>query len=359
MAYLPPTTHITLLATVQRDRLLPMPGEVTVTERQRVESTDIVARAYVAESHSLINVAEELGVPDDKIDQYMRKDNGQTVKKGELLAMRQTAFRIGTKRLLSPVDGELIVAGEGKALLGSFSKPVELHAGLPGTILRVNEGRGVTIESAGALVSGVWGNGKEDFAVMRVVGSSPTAPLLTEQVDMSLRGMIVAAGVLQDTAAFKQMAEVRIRGLVLGSMKADLIPAVQKLDFPVIVVEGFGVQGFSPAVYGLLVTNTGREMWINARSWDRFMGYRPEAFIPLPSPGQSPATLVEGEPLAPGKRVRITRGAEVGRSGTVIALSDHALLLPSGSRARVATVEFEQVDEALLKVPFANLEILE
>lgn len=359
MAYLPLTTHVTLLATVQRERLLPMPGEVTVTERQRVESADIVARAYVADSHSLINVAEELGVPDDKIDQYMVKDNGQAVKKGELLAVRKTALGIGTKRLPSPVDGELIVAGEGKALLGSFSKPVELHAGLPGTILRIHEGRGVTIESAGALVSGVWGNGQEDFAVMRVVGSSPTAPLLTEQLDMSLRGMIVAAGVLQDTAAFKQMAEVRIRGLVLGSMKADLIPAVLKLDFPVMVAEGFGVQGFSPAAYSLLVTNTGREMWVNARPWDRFLGYRPEAFIPLPSPGQSPATLVEGEPLAPGKRVRITRGAEAGRSGTVIALSDHALLLPSGGRARVATVEFEQVDEALLNVPFANLEILE
>jgi hypothetical protein len=359
MAYLPPTTHVTLLGTVQRERLLSMPGEVIVTEHQRVEATDIVARAYVADKHSLVNVAEALGVPDDKIDQYMVKDNGQAVKKGELLAVRKTALGIGTKRLSSPVDGELIVAGDGKALLGSFSQPVELRAGMPGTVLRVHEGRGVTLETAGALVSGVWGNGKEDFAVMRVVGSSPTAALLTEQIDMGLRGMIVAAGILQDLAAFKQMAEVRIRGLVLGSMKADLIPAVQRLEFPVLVTDGFGVQGFSPAVYGLLVTNTGRETWVNAQAWDRFAGHRPEAFIPLPSPGQSPPTLVEGDPLAPGKRVRITRGSEAGRSGTVVALSDRAALLPDGGRARVATVEFEQVQEALLAVPFANLEILE
>jgi hypothetical protein len=359
MAYIAPTTHVTLLATIQRERLLPNPGEVMVNERQRVEATDIVARAQVADQHFLINVAQELGVVTEHADQYLVKENGQPVKKGEVLALRKTMLGLGSKRVASPVEGELIVAGEGKALLSSLSKALELRAGMPGTVLRVITGRGVVIETSGALLAGVWGNGKEDFAVMRAIGSAPNTALLTEQVDMSLRGTMVAVGSLQDTAAFKQMAEVRLRGLILGSLKADLIPAVQALDFPVMVTDGFGGQGFSAAAYSLLVSNTGREAWLNARPWDRFAGQRPEVIIPLPSPGQQPAQLVEGDALAPGKRVRIARGPQAGRSGTVVALSERALPIPGLGRARVATVEFDQLEEAPVKVPFANLEILE
>jgi hypothetical protein len=176
---------------------------------------------------------------------------------------------------------------------------------------------------------------------------------------MSLRGMVVATGVLQDTASFKQMLEVRIRGLIVGSLKSDLIPAVQKLDFPVIVADGFGLHGFAPITYGLLVSNTGRELWVNACLPDRFTGRRPEVFIPLPSPGQPPNQLVEGEALTPGKRVRITRRPDMGRTGTVVNLSSRSEPLPQGGRARVATVQFEQVEEALVTVPLANLQILE
>lgn len=359
MAYLAPTSHATLLATLQRERLLPQLGEVIATERQRVDATEVVAHAHVAERHYIIPLAEKLGVSNQDTERYVVKENGQPVKKGEVLAERRTMFGLARKSARSDVDGELIVAGDGKALLSSVPKPFELRAGLPGTILRVIDQRGVVVETSGALLTGVWGNGREDFAVMRVLGSAPNTVLLTEQVDMSLRGMIAAVGSLQDTAPFKQMAEVRLRGLILGSLKADLIPAVQKLDFPVMVADGFGGHGFSAAAYSLLVSNTGREVWLNTQPWNRFTGQRPEAIIPLPAPGQQPAPVVEGEPLSLGKRVRIARGPHTGRSGTVIALGERAQYIPGVSRARLATVEFDQLEEKPVAIPFANLEILE
>ncbi|MGH2521490.1 MAG: hypothetical protein ACRDH2_03205 [Anaerolineales bacterium] len=366
MPYIPPTTHITLFATLKRERLLPMPGEVLVHEAQHVEATDVVARATIAEEHRLLDVARELGVPNDKADQYIVKNNGEVVKKGEALAVRKMALGLVPRPVRSPVDGMLVVAGEGKALLAVVSQPFELRAGLPGSINRVIDTRGVILEMTGALLQGVWGNSspdslfaKEAFAVMRVVGSTRTDALLPDHIDVSLRGTILVAGTLPDDTAFRKLADVRVRGLVLGSLKSELIPLILKLDLPVVVTDGFGQQGFSPAAYSLLVSNTGREVWLNARTWDRFAGERPEVIIPLPAPGQTPPNLVEGEPLANGKRVRIVRGPEAGRVGMVVALSERTETIPSGLRTRVATVEFDQHEIPAVKVAFANLEIIE
>jgi hypothetical protein len=358
MAYIPPTAHVTLLATLRRERLLPASGDVLVHPGQRVEAVDIVAQAIVPDEHRLVDVARALGVPPAKSAAFMIKQDGEAVKKGEPIAVRKTALGLARREVRSPVDGSLVVAGDGKALLASLSKPFELRAGLPGNVVGVVEGRGPVIETTGALLEGVWGNGKDQFAVMRVIGSGPHDALLAEQVEMGLRGTILAIGVVQDTAAFRHLTDLAIRGLIVGSLKADLIPVVQKWNIPVVVIEGFGKRGFSLPAYNLLVTNNGRETWLNARAWDRFAGGRPEVIIPLPSPGQTPPPPVDGEALAAGKRVRMVRGALAGQTGTVTALNERALPLPSGARARLAIVELDDGDQPV-SIPFANLEILE
>jgi hypothetical protein len=366
MAYIPPTTHVTLFALLRRDRFLPQPGEVLVREGQRVEATEVVARAGIATEHRLLDIAHDLGVPSDKADQFLVKDSGEVVKKGEPLAVRKLALGLYPKRVPSPVDGQLVVAGEGKALLAVMPQAFELRAGFPGVVARVVERWGISIEVSGALLEGVWSNAApsrrfpvEDFGVMRVVGSGPAEALDPEQVDVSLRGTLIAAGVLDSDALLKKLADVHVRGLILGSLAADLIPVLQKLDLPVVVTDGFGKQGFSPAAYALLVSNSGREAWISAVPRDRFAGRRPEVIIPLPSPGQSPPGLVAGEALNVDKRVRIVRGPEAGRAGKVASLGERTTLLPSGVRARVATVEFDQTHEPAVQAPFANLEIIE
>jgi hypothetical protein len=359
MAYISPTTHITLLATLRRERRLPSAGEVVVQPNQHVEATDVVAHALVAEEHRLWDVARELGVPPDKAAAYMLKQDGEPVKRGEPIARRKTALGLGSKTVPSPVEGYLLFAKDGKALLAAISKEYELRAGIPGTIASVEREYAVVIETTGALLEGVWGNGKEEYAVMNVVGKAPTDPLLSEQVDVSLRSTILAVGTLQDAAAFKRLVDMGVRGLIVGSLNPALIPAVKKLEMPVVITDGFGAQGFSSAAYTLLVSNTGREVWLNAKPWNRFAGTRPEVIIPLPSPGQTPPLPVEGDALEVGKRVRLCRGPQAGHVGSVTALSDQPMRLPSGVRARVAYVELEETTDQAFTVPFANLEILE
>ncbi len=359
MAYIPDTTHITLLATLRRDRLLPTAGEVMAQVGQRVEATETVAVAYVPEEHRILDLAKHLEVPKNQTSKFMVKQDGDMVKKGELIAVRKTMMGLIVLPVASPVDGLLVASGDGRALVAAMSKPFELRAGLPGNVINRIEGRGVTIETTGALLQGVWGNGKDHYAVLRVLGSGPQDPLVADQVEANLRGTLLGVGTVQDDSAFKQIAEVGVAGLIIGSLKSDLLPMLRRLNIPVMVTDGFGAQGFSAPTYTLLVSNSGREIWLNAQALDRYAGARPEVIIPLPTPGQAPGIPAEGQPLNVGHRVRVLRGATTGLVGVVAALSDRLVTLPSGVRARVAMVKFEDANQPPASVAFANLEILE
>jgi hypothetical protein len=357
MAYVPTTSHVTLLATLQRQRLLTYPGEVAVQENQRVDATTIVGRVTLAKQHRLVDIARKLGVPAKQIDAFMVKHEGDSVKKDELLATRRELFL--PHDVLSPVEGMVLAVGEGKALIAVAEPPLELRAGMPASVKQVIPDYGVTLETTGALLEGVWGNGQDAFGVIQMVGTGLADPLTPALLEVELRGAIIAVGVVQDTAAFAKLAEVGVRGLVVGSLRAELIPELQRQTFPVLVVEGFGLQGFSLPARTLLASNAGREAWVNAQPWDRFAGQRPEVIIPLPSPGQPPAAPTDGGALAAGVRVRIVRGPDAPGAGQVIALSEEAGFTASGVRARLATVKLDESSAAPVTVAFANLEILE
>lgn len=359
MTYLPPTTHVTLLATLRRERLLPAPGEVVVQAGQRVSATDIVATTILADHHCLRDVARELGVPPAKVDKYLVKHDGEEVKRGEALAVRRGLFGLTSQTVPSPASGQIILTTEGKILLAAYAKPIELRAGLPGLVNNIIPDYGVEIETTGALVEGVWGNGRDVFAVMRVLTAQPAEELTSEMVDVGLRDMVVAAGVLHDAAVLARLASVQVRGLVLGSAPVALLPALQKAAIPVMLTDRLGPQGFSEPVYTLLSSNSGREVWLNAQPTDRYRGRMAELLLPLPTPGNPPPPPVDGEVLHEGSRVRITRGPEAGQVGQVLALSDQRVALPNGLRAYVAAVEIEQAAGQPVTVPFANLEILE
>jgi hypothetical protein len=359
MAYLPAASHVTLLATLRRERLLPLMGEVTVQPRERVEAADVVARTFVADRHHLLDVARKLGLPDDKTDSAMLKQGGEPVKLGEPIALRKTMLGLRKLTARSPADGRLVAAAGGKALIAAISKPYELRAGIPGQVVTILQGRGVVIETTGALLEGVWGNGREDSAPLRLLGDSPQTTLTASLVEMDLRGALLACGQLGDAAVLKTIAEVRPRGLIVGGLAPSLLPQAQALDFPVLVVEGFGGRGFSAPAYALLKSNAGREAWLNAVTRDRFQGKRPELVVPLPSPSTPPLLPMEGEALAAGKRVRVLRGREAGKVGTVLDLSEAPVLVASGLRVRVARVALEGGAAGGTEVPVANIELLE
>lgn len=359
--YIPPTSHLTLLATLRRRRLLPWPGTVVVQEQQKVDANDLIGQAYVPDSYRLMNVAARLGVPKNKASQFMTRQDGDMVKKGDVIAKRASLFGLVVDTVEARVNGQLVLSGDGKALLASIPAPVELRANLPGVITNVIEGMGASIQATGALMEGAWGNGKEAYAVLAIVSHTPQAPLAAEDIEGSLKGALAVVSVIPEASLLKKLLEAEVRGVIVGSMPAEAWPTAQAAKVPVMLAEGFHGRGFNPATFDFLSDASGREAWLNAQGLNWHQAQRPELLVPLPAPGQSPPPPVDGNALAIGARVRVIRGPHAGQTGQVVALSARPVALPNGGRARVAAVlpDLAGPKTAPLSVAFANLMLLE
>ncbi len=139
-------------------------------------------------------------------------------------------------------------------------------------------------------------------------------------------------------------------------MPADLIPAAQECDIPILLTEGFGRTPMNSAVFELFSTNVGREASLNAQPANPWKGLRPEVIIPLPAVGSAdvPSEAVQ---LVAGRRVRILRDPYAGRVGQVVSVPEGLGMLPNGLRAACAEVALGE--EGLVRVPITNLDILE
>jgi hypothetical protein len=221
--------------------------------------------------------------------------------------------------------------------------------------LELLDTRGVMIETVGALIQGVWGNGRIDFGLMFALIKSPDDELNASQLDVSMRGSIILGGHCKNADVLRSAAELPLRGLILASMDARLVSIAARMRFPVILLEGFGKMPMNPAAFRLLTTNERREVAINAEPWDRYRGQRPEVVITLPSSGEQ--TLAKDmEVFSSGQRVRIVRAPYTGATGTLLSLRPGLSTLPNGISARSADIRLE--DGQNVVVPLANLEVL-
>src|SRR5690242_21803716 len=85
--YVPTGTPPVVASALARiERRLPQPGDILVRAGQRVEPEDIVARAFLPGIPQIINVARALTIPPSKIERVMRREVGNKVAPGEVLA---------------------------------------------------------------------------------------------------------------------------------------------------------------------------------------------------------------------------------------------------------------------------------
>jgi len=349
---LAPVIHILPLTVIQKERVLPIPGRVVVRQGQKVASRDVIAEADLAPEHLLLNIARSLGVSVERADELIQRVVGDEVDEGDLIA-----GPIGlTRRVVrAPSKGEIVVAGEGQVLLRVAKPPFELRAGIGGTVTELIPELGAIIQTTGALVQGVWGNGHADLGLMQNKLSAPDDVLKPGQVDVSLRGTIVLGGFCGDAEVLQKAADVPLRGLVVSSMSSALIPLALRMEFPVLVLEGFGKLAMNAISYNLLTTHQNREISVNAEAFNHHTGQRPEVIIPLPT-SREPNAPSLAEEFTAGQKVRILRAPHQARTGTIESLYNEPVLFPSGLRLPAAQVQLK--DGESVQVPLANLEVI-
>src|SRR5512144_1015932 len=349
---LAPVLHVLPLATIIRERTLPVEGKVNVHVNQRVNPTDVVAEASFAREHVLLDVARTFGVTPMAADKMIKVKEGDRLAQGALVA---EAGGLISRSVRAPRPGRVMIAGSGQVLMEVGDTRVELRAGLPGLVTQVLPEKGVVIRTAGALIQGVWGNGRIDNGLMVNLLEKPDEILSAERLDVSLRGSVILGGHVRDMETLRAAAELPVRGLILSSLLSPLIVPAYQMRYPIIVTDGFGALPMNSAAFRLLTTNNKREATVHAEHFDRYSGNRPEVIIPLPI-STEPAEPNNYETFTVGQTVRLRRPPSAGMIGTLSHLPPGLSTLPSGMRVPAAEVKLEN-GETLL-VPLVNLEVV-
>ncbi|MBN1305481.1 MAG: hypothetical protein JXA13_13665 [Anaerolineales bacterium] len=347
-----PVTHMLPLTSIVRERLLPIPGEVHVKLNQTVSPGDVIAEAHFAREHILLEVARKLEVSNQAADRLIRCKVGERLQKDALVAEKKGLI---PKRITAPQPGRVVAAGGGQVLLELGESTIELKASLPGKITQVIPERGAVIQATGALIQGIWGNGRIDTGLMLSLIEEPDAVITPDRLDVSLRGSIILAGQCYDGQVLQAAAELPARGLILSSLPPSLLPLAIQMRYPIIVIDGFSRLPMNQTAYKILSTNTKREVSINAERMDRRTGKRPEIVIPLPV-SQQPPEPRSIDTLAPGQQVRMRRAPHSGVVGILENIRPGLSTLPSGLRVPAAEVKLENNEQIL--VPLVNLEII-
>ncbi len=346
-----PVTHIVPLAHIRRARMLPSKGRILARVGQEVNAAYVVAEADLPGSHILVDVRRIFGIKRaEQAHRLIERKVGERVEKGDILA--QTGGLL-PKVIRAPVNATIVAIQRGQILLEKPGEHFELKAGLNGVISEVLAERGVIVETHGALIQGVWGNGQINGGLLQFAVSQPDEEIHRANLDMSLRGSIVVGGFIHKADALDAAEELPLRGLIVGSISAALITAAQKSAVPIMVTEGFGQIPMNRAAFRLLKTHEKRETAINA-NWNPEFGERPEIVVPLPSQGQTPLDVVE---FSVGQTVRILSAPYSGEIGTLVAIRPGRVTLPGGLRAQVGEIRLENNQQ--ISLPLTNLDVLE
>ena len=349
---LAPVLHILPLTTIARERVLPINGQVNVRLNQKVSPNDVIAEASWAREHVLLDVGRTLGLLPNAADRLIRCKVGDGVQAGAVLA---TGRGVMPKTVKAPRDGKVVVVGGGQILIEVGETHMELRAGIPGSVVQVIPERGAVIQTAGALVQGVWGNGRVGSGTLVNVADKPDSVLTAGRLDVSLRGTVIIAGPCRDADTLQAAAELPARGLILSSLFPALLPLAREMRYPILLTDGFGSMPMNSVAYRLLTTNVKRDATLNAENFDRYSGIRPEVIIPLPITSE-PALPQDKVEFAAGQTVRSRRQPALGMIGTITAVHTELTTLPSGLRAPAADVKLENGEQAL--VPLINLEVV-
>jgi len=347
-----PIHHIVGLTSIVRERLLPISGTVLARLNQKVNSTDVIAETNWAREHVLLDVARTLRVTPNVADRLVKCKVDDRIAASAEIAVGKGLF---PRSVRAPREGRVVAVGGGQVLMEVGESKIELRAGIPGTIIEIIPNRGAVIQTSGALVQGVWGNGRIDSGMLVNIAEKPDGVLTAGRLDVSLRGSILLAGMVNDAETLKTAADLPVRGLILSSLPISLIQTAREMRFPIMVTDGFGVLPMNSTAFKLLSTNAKRDVTVNAEVYDRYSGARPEVIISLPISTDPPAPR-EVETFAAGLQVRMRRPPALGMIGSIVAVKPGLTMLVSGLRAPAAEVKLENGETVV--VPLVNLEVV-
>ncbi|MGI6643964.1 MAG: hypothetical protein ACOX3V_08250 [Bacillota bacterium] len=366
-----PGLKVTEKAIIRKTRRLPLLGEVLVEKGQAVSPETVVARTNIPGNPQTVNIANILGVEPEDIVDFMKKKDGDPVKKDEVLAFYSSFFGLFKHEVKSPVDGviEMVSSVTGQVTLREPPIPVAIDAYIDGVVEEILPREGVVVETEGAFVQGIFGVGGETQGIVRVAVNDPDDILDEGCISKDDADKILVGGSLVTAGALKKAGDVGAKGVVVGGIiDTDLIAYVgsdigvaitghEDVPVTVIITEGFGRMRMADKTYNLFKRVSGFKASINGATQIRAGVMRPEIIVP----GYQPQGMAEEQDLSqglvPGTPLRIIRDPYFGQLAEVVDLPPELQVIETEAKVRILRARLH--DGTVVTVPRANVEIIE
>uniref|UniRef100_A0A7C6EHU2 KOW domain-containing protein n=1 Tax=candidate division WOR-3 bacterium TaxID=2052148 RepID=A0A7C6EHU2_UNCW3 len=367
-----PGLKVLAYTVVEKQRRLPLPGEVLVKEGDKVKAEQIVAKTSLPGSVQTVNVAGLLGILPEEIDEAMLKKSGDNVQKDEVIAQSKGFFGLFKSTVKSPITGtvESVSRITGQVILREPPIPVQVIAYIDGEVSKVFPNEGVLIKTEGSFIQGIFGIGGETIGELALASDSPDKILTEQDINESFKNKIIIGGSLAPFETLIKARSVGAKGIIVGGIEdQDLkkfmgydigvaITGSENVGLTIIVTEGFGRLRMADRTFNLLKALVGKKASINGATQIRAGVMRPEVIVPIEkAPDKKIAHISTGSGLEIGMAVRIIREPYFGMIGKVVDLPVALENIETESKVRVLEVELE--NNKRVKLPRANVEIIE
>lgn len=357
---------------VDKDRILPLKGEVIVDLNAQVLPDDIVAHTHLPGNVQMMNVANLLNIGPADIMDVMIKQVGDELKEGDMIAETKGLFGLFKSNVTVPIDCTLenISTVTGQVVLREAPIPVQVDAYMKGTVAEIHAEEGVTIEADAVFIQGIFGIGGESRGELVMLTESREDELTADMIKPEHAGKVIVGGSFLSLDAYKKALSLKVAGVVVGGFNYfDLeeilgytlgvaITGSEDLVTSLVLTEGYGEIRMGSRTFDLLKEHDGKFTSINGATQIRAGVIRPEIVIPLEQEDlKGDAHQVKTEMgIQAGSLVRVIRAPYFGRIGTVVGLPPELHKMESETMVRVAEVE---IDGKAMTIPRANLEMVE
>lgn len=367
-----PGLKIVARTLVEKDRRLPLKGDVHVKKGDRVTAETVVASTNLPGNVYPVNIANMLGCEAREISDFLVKKEGDFLEKDDVIAETQGFFGYFKTLVRSPIKGtvESLSSVTGQAILREPPIPVEVHAYVDGIIDDVYPGEGVKVNTAATFIQGIFGIGPEVIGELKMVAKSPADILDKDSITLEHKGKIIVGGSLVTAAALDRAVELGVKGVIIGGYDAhdlkeflgyDLgvaITGTEDKGITLVVTEGFGQINMAKKTFDLLQSAEGRKTSINGATQIRAGVIRPEVIIPIQDANIADQKHAPNTGMMPGTLIRIIRQPHFGEVAKVVSLPEKPVVIPSEARVRVVEVETLATGEKMM-LPRANVEVIE
>lgn len=357
---------------IRKIRELPIPGKNLVAVGAVVDSQTPVLSADLPGDIDIVRVSQRMGFDPEDVISHMKVAPGDSVKKGDLLCELKTFFGLFTTQCLSPSTGVVEFFTQANAHLGirQASKPLTVKAYIEGTVVEVDEGKSVTIETQGSFLQGIFGVGGErqgQILYLEVPDQTQVGVRELEKHKQALLESIIIGGACFTIEALRYACEHGVSGIITGSIDAETLKAYVGKDISVsitgdedvkatlIITEGFGKLPLSARFSALAKKLHGTRAAINGATQVRAGAMRPELIVSNSTMAPHAHGTEASAPLEIGAHIRIIRVPYFGEFGEVVSLPSQPEAIPTGASVRVLKAKLRNGD--IVTVPRANVEL--